>query len=90
MIMPVRQMLAQAGVMARIKPEDVYLNPPEAVLDYLSSQGDAAGFQELLRRAAVSVRTLLDAHAFTVPAERQARLAVVADGLDLEIEQDET
>ena len=50
MIMPVRQMLAQAGVMAKIQPEDVHLNLPEAVLDYLSSQGDAAGVEELLSR----------------------------------------
>ena len=90
MIMPVRQMLAQAGVMAKIRPEDVYLNPPEAVLDYLSSQGDAAGVQELLRSAAASVRTLLEAHAFTVPAERQAALAAVVNDLDQEIEQNET
>ena len=89
-IMPVRQMLAQAGLMAKIRPEDMYLNPPEAVLDYLSSQGDSAGVQELLRSAAASVRGLLEAHAFTVPAERQAALAAVVDNLDLAIKRSET
>ena len=82
MIMPVRQMLAQAGVMAKIRPEDVYLNPPEAVLDYLSAQGDSAGVQELLRSAAASVRGLLEAHALKVPAEREAALAAVVENLD--------
>ena len=68
----------------------MYLNPPEAVLDYLSSQGDSAGVQELLRSAAASVRSLLEAHAFTVPAERQAALAAVVDSLDGEIKRRET
>ena len=90
MIMPVRQMLELAGVMAKIRPEDVFVNPAEAALDYLSSQGDAAGVQELLRSAATSVRVLLEAHSFTVPAERQAALAAVVDNLDLAIKQSET
>ena len=90
MIMPVRQMLELAGVMAKIRPEDVFVGPAEAALDYLSSQGDAAGVQELLRSAATSVRVLLEAHSFTVPVERQAALAAVVDNLDLAIKQSET
>jgi len=90
MIMPVRQMLELAGVMEKIRPEDVFVGPTEAVLDYLSSQGNAAGVQELLRSAATSVRVLLEAHSFTVPVERQAALAAVVDNLDLAIRQSET
>jgi sulfate permease, SulP family len=90
MIMPVRQMLELAGVMTKIKPQDVFAGPTEAVLDYLSSQGDAAGVQELLRSAASSVRVLLENHSFTVPAERQAAFAGVVDNLDLAIKQGET
>jgi sulfate permease, SulP family len=90
MIMPVRQMLELAGVMAKIKPQDVFAGPTEAVLDYLSSQGDAAGVQELLRSAASSVRVLLENHSFTVPAERQAAFAGVVDNLNLAIKEGET
>ena len=82
MIMPVRQMLAQAGVMAKIRPEDVDLNLPEAVLHDLSAQGDSAGVQELLRSAAASVRGLLEVHVLKVPAEREAGLAAVVENLD--------
>ena len=35
MITPVRQMLENAGAMEKIKPEDVFIGPTEAVLDYL-------------------------------------------------------
>ena len=90
MIMPVRQMLELTGVMEKIRPEDVFVGPTEAVLDYLSSQGNAAGVQELLRSAATSVRVLLEAHSFTVPVERQAALAAVVDNLDLAIRQSAT
>ena len=51
-IMPVRQMLELAGAMEKIKPEDVFIGPGEAVVDYYSSQGDYAGLQELMRSGA--------------------------------------
>ncbi len=88
-IAPVHQMLDQAGLSERITPEDVFTNTPAAVLDYLVSQGDMAGVQDLLRRAALSVRTLLDASEYALPANRDAALAVVAESLDLEIDEDE-
>ena len=70
MIMPVRQMLELAGV--NDQPEDIFIGPTEAVLDYLSSQYDDAGIHELLRSSAVSVRQLVQAH---LPAVRSnARL----------------
>ena len=36
MIMPVRQMLELAGAMEKIRPQDVFVGPTEAILDYLS------------------------------------------------------
>jgi high affinity sulfate transporter 1 len=89
MIMPVRQMLELAGVMEKIRPEDVFVGPPEAVLDYLSSQYDAAGIHELLRSSAMTVRHLLQAHLLTVPVERQVALAAIVDGLDQAIQRNE-
>ena len=89
MIMPVRQMLELAGVMEKIRPEDVFVGPTEAVLDYLSSQYDDAGIQELLRSGASTVRILLEASLATVPAERQATLAAIANNLDDEINKSE-
>ena len=35
MIMPVRQMLELAGVMEKIRAQDVFIGPAEAILDYL-------------------------------------------------------
>ena len=74
-IAPVREMLERAGAMDEIGPEDVFVRPPEAILDYLSSQYDAAGVQELLRSAVIRVRVLLQAHMSNVPVERQVALA---------------
>jgi len=81
MIMPVRQMLEHAGVMEKIKPQDVFIGPTEAVLDYLSSQYDDAGIQELLRSGANSVQSLLQASLATAPVERQAALIAIAEGV---------
>ena len=71
-ILPVRQMLELAGVMEKIKPEDIFAEPAEAVLDYLSSQYDEASIQELLRSGADMVQSLLQTSLATAPAERQA------------------
>jgi hypothetical protein len=87
MIMPVRQMLELAGVMEKINPQDVFIGPVEAVLDYLSSQSDDAGIQELLRSGADSVRSLLRASLATTPDDRKAALASIADTLDHEMNQ---
>jgi sulfate permease, SulP family len=87
MIMPVRQMLELAGVMEKIKPQDIFIGPIEAVLDYLSTQSDEAGIQELLRSGANSVRSLLRASLATTPDDRKAALAAIADSLDQVIKQ---
>jgi len=90
MITPVRQMLEHAGVMEKIKPEDVFTGPTEAVLDYLSSQYDDAGIQELLSSGADSLRSLLQASLATAPPERQAGLAAIVDGIGQGIKPSET
>jgi len=89
MIMPVRQMLELAGVMEKIRPEDVFVGPTEAVLDYLTSQYDDVGIQELMRSGANTVRNLLQASLSTAPAERQAALAAIVDSLDKETKRSE-
>jgi MFS superfamily sulfate permease-like transporter len=85
MIMPVRQMLEHAGVMEKIRPEDVFIGPTEAVLDYLTSQYDEAGIQELIRSGADSLRSLLQAGLASAPPERQAALAVIVKDIGEEI-----
>jgi high affinity sulfate transporter 1 len=87
MITPVRHMLELAGVMEKIKPQDVFIGPVEAVLDYLSTQSDDAGIQELLRSGANSVRSLLRASLATTPDDRKAALAAITDNLDKEIKR---
>jgi hypothetical protein len=42
MITPIRQMLELAGVMEKIRPEDIFAEPAEAVLDYFLTQYDDA------------------------------------------------
>jgi MFS superfamily sulfate permease-like transporter len=84
-IAPVREMLARAGAMQKIKPEDVFIGPTEAVLDYLTSQYNDVAIQELMRSGADSLRSLLAASLATAPAERQAALAAIVDSLDREI-----
>ncbi|HLE16490.1 MAG TPA: sodium-independent anion transporter [Anaerolineales bacterium] len=90
MIMPVRQMLEQAGVMERIRPQDMFIGPTEAVMDYLSSQYDDAGIQELLISGADTLRSLLQASLPTAPAERQAALAAIVNSIGPDIEPSET
>jgi MFS superfamily sulfate permease-like transporter len=89
MIMPVRQMLDLAGVMEKINPQDVFIGPVEAVLDYLSSQSDDAGIQELLRSGANSVHSLLRASLATTPLDRQAALGEISESLDKAMKNNE-
>jgi hypothetical protein len=74
-------MLEQAGAMQKIKKEDVFVGPTEAVLDYLSSQYDDASLQDLLSSGADTVHSLLQASLATAPAERRAALAAIADSV---------
>jgi len=87
MIMPVRQMLELAGVMEKIRPQDIFYEPTEAIIDYLSSQYDDAGIQELLQSGANMVRNLLLASITSAPEERKAALHAMVDGLDQEIKK---
>jgi len=86
-ITPVRQMLELAGALEKIGPQDVFVGPTEAVLDYLSSQYDDAAIMELMRSGAVAVRDLIQASLPSAPPERQAGLASIVDSLDREIER---
>jgi MFS superfamily sulfate permease-like transporter len=88
-IAPVRQMLEHAGAMEKIRPEDVFLGPTEAILALLSSHYDEGGIQELLHSGAETIRTLLQASLTSAPAERQAAIAEILDSLDQAIEQRE-
>jgi high affinity sulfate transporter 1 len=85
MIMPVRQVLELAGVMEKIKPQDVFLDPTEAIVDYLSSQYDDAGIQELMRSGANTVRSLLLASISKAPDDRKAALLAIIEVLEQEI-----
>jgi MFS superfamily sulfate permease-like transporter len=82
MIMPVRQMLELAGVMEKIRPQDVFVDPAEAVLDHLSTQYDDAGILELLHSGANRVRNLVLASLSNAPDEHKAALAAIADSMD--------
>ena len=86
-ITPVRQMLALAGATQKIQPQDVFVGPTEAIVEYLSSQYDHAGILELLSSGALAVRDLLQASLASAPPERQAALAAIVDSLDKEIQQ---
>jgi MFS superfamily sulfate permease-like transporter len=85
MIMPVRQMLELAGVMDRIRQQDIFADPAEAVLDHLSSQYDDTGILELLVSGANTVHSLLQESLSTAPDDRKAALAAIADKLGKEI-----
>lgn len=84
-ITPVRQMLEKAGAIEKIKPENLFVGPTEAVLEYLSSQSDAAEILELLRSGANSAVELLQAGISKAPADRQAKLAAIVESLEKEI-----
>jgi hypothetical protein len=93
MIMPVRQMLELAGVMEKIRPQDIFYEPTEAIIDYLSSQYDDASIQELLQEllqsGANTVRNLMLASITSAPEERKAALNAMVDGLDQEIKKND-
>ncbi len=86
MITPVKQMLESAGALEKIRQQDIFVGPTEAVLDYLSSQYDDARILELLRSGAISVHNLLQASLVTAPAERKAALIAVAESVGKGIE----
>jgi len=88
-IAPVREMLEHAGVMEKLKPEDFFVGPTEAVVDFLSTQYDDAGIRELQRSAVNTVHSLLQASLSTAPPERQASLAAIVDSFDKEINRND-
>jgi sulfate permease, SulP family len=90
MITPTRRMLELVGTMEKIKPQDVFVGPTEAVLDYLSSQYDNDAIQELLRSGEDSVRSLLQASLSTAPEERKAGLAAIVSSVGREPKPKET
>ena len=53
--------------MEKIRPEDVFIGPLEAVLDYLTSQYDDAALLDLLRSGANEVHSLLQVSLATAP-----------------------
>ena len=67
-IAPVRQMLELPAPWKQIRPEDVFAGPTEAILEYLSSQYDEAGIQELMLSGAQTVRSLLQASLASAPS----------------------
>jgi MFS superfamily sulfate permease-like transporter len=86
-IMPVRQMLESAGVMQRLMPEDVFAGPTEAVVNYLSTQSDAATLQEMMRSGSETMRSLVQTGLSSAPPEQQAALAAIIDSFDKAIDQ---
>jgi MFS superfamily sulfate permease-like transporter len=84
-ITPVRQMLELAGAMQKIRPQDIFVGPTEAVVEYLSSRYDHAGILGLLSSGARAVRDLLQASLSSAPEERRGALAAIVDNLDKEI-----
>ncbi len=89
-IAPVRQMLELAGAMDEIKPEDIFIGPEEAALDYLASQYDDSYFQELLHGGLLEIRSLLQTHLTTAPGEHLDTFAAIAESVDREIKRIET
>ena len=88
-IMPVRQMLESAGALKTIGPEDIFIGPAEAVLDYLTSQHDDSETKKLLRSAILRVHGLLQAQLAIAPIERRATIAAMADDLEDVIKRSE-
>jgi MFS superfamily sulfate permease-like transporter len=89
-IMPVRQMLESAGAMEKIRAQDVFIGPAEAIMDYFSSQGDEAGIQEMMRSGAATVVSLIQSGLPSAPAESQASLVAIMENLEKEIENRKT
>jgi high affinity sulfate transporter 1 len=89
MINPVRLMLERAGALEKIKTQDIFFGPTEAVLNYLTSQHDQDSIQDLLRSGAIEVHTLLQASLATAPAERKLALESIVDHIRMGIEPGE-
>jgi SulP family sulfate permease len=90
MILPVRQMLERASVMDKIKPEDIFVGPIEAALDYLTSQYDDVGIQELLSSGANEVHSLIQASLASATDDRKEVLIAILEKLDQESKRNET
>jgi len=90
MIMPVRQMLKSAGALEKVRPEDIFIGPTEAVLDYLASQRYDSEIRELLHSGIVRMHSLLQANLAMASVERQATLAAIAEDLEDVIKRSET
>jgi high affinity sulfate transporter 1 len=80
-IMPVRKMLEQAGALEHIKAEDIFIDPAEAVINYLTTQYDEVALEELLRGGANMVNGLIQKCLATAPPDRQAALTVIAESI---------
>jgi len=80
-------MLERAGAMEKIKPEDVFIIPAEAALNYLASQYDDSNIQELVRSGLLMVRNLVEERIPTAPVERKAALVAISDNLESEIKR---
>jgi high affinity sulfate transporter 1 len=88
-ITPVRQMLEKTGGMEKIGVQNIFVGPPEVVMEYLSTQSDDAGILELLSDGADSVSSLLQAGLATAPAERQGAILAIVERLKKEIRQND-
>jgi hypothetical protein len=80
-ITPVRQMLQITGAMQKFEPEDLFADPIEAVLGFLSSQADAAGIEELMRNGASSMVSLMQSGVAAAPEESRPSLEAIVDTL---------
>ena len=85
LITPVRHMLDHAGAMEKINPQDIFAGPGEAVMNYLLAECDEAGIEDLLQSGANEMHRLLQASLATAPADRQAAIGEIVDGLDKNI-----
>ena len=84
---PVCEVLERAGAMEKIGAENIFINPTEAVLDYMISQSHDSGIQALVYSSLLTVRLLVQTHLSTAPAERQPVLAALAERIDQEIKR---
>jgi hypothetical protein len=77
-INPVREMLQNAGAMEKIREQDIFMGPSEAILAYLTSQYEGAMIEELLQCGADEIHRLLQASLASAPPERRGALAAIA------------
>lgn len=86
-IAPVREILERAGAIAEIGSENIFVNPTEAVLDFLTAEYHDTGIQGLVHSGLLTVRVFVQARLSTAPSERQAALATLVETIDQEIER---